>query len=64
MEIDKNTRTIRGKNYRPTIFKVLTSDGEGPRTFELVRDDEVVHLEGGEQFWIVYALEDVLRRRS
>lgn len=57
-------RTISGKTYVPVVLKVIGSDGEGPRTFQLLRDDETMNLEGGEQFWIAYVFEDVLRRLS
>lgn len=52
-----------GKMYRATVMRVVTSDAKGPRTFEIVRDDERVTVEEGMQFWIVYASDDVLNAR-
>ena len=58
------TLNIRGKHYQPAVLKVVAKDGDGPRLFSLVRMDESVHLKEGDQFWIVYAPEEMIRRFS
>ena len=60
----KHQRTIQGKIYVPVVLKVIKSDSDGPRLFEMVRYDETVHLQGGEHFWIVYGPEELARRVS
>ena len=40
----KHQKTINGKIYVPVVLKVVKSDDEGPRQFEMVRFDETVHL--------------------
>ena len=60
----KHQKTINGKIYVPVVLKVVKSDDEGPRQFEMVRFDETVHLRGGEHFWIVYGPEELARRFS
>jgi hypothetical protein len=57
-----DTRTIRGKIYVPCVLKVVEKDSAGPRLFSLVRQDESVKLEGGEDFWIVWAPEEMMQR--
>lgn len=42
------------------MFKVVGRDPDGRmRDLQLLRDDEVTHLEGGEQFITAYILESV-----
>lgn len=58
------TRTISGKVYKLVVFKVLEKDGEGPRVFRLLRDDETTSIGGGEEFWTGYVPEENTRRYS
>lgn len=57
--------SINGQRYDSTLLKVIDRDPDGSaRRFELLRDDESANLAGGEQFWIVYALPAMQKRRS
>ena len=61
----KHQKTINGKIYVPVVLKVVKSDDEGPRQFEMVRfDDGTSPIRGGEHFWIVYGPEELARRFS
>lgn len=54
-----------GKKLHLTVLKVLERNPDGsPRTFELLRDDESTNIEGGENFWLVYAPAEMRARRS
>jgi len=45
-----------GEKFISTVLQVIEKDELGrPKTFRLLRDDETVNLEGGEQFFVVYA---------
>lgn len=63
-EIDKLLAKNQARLYVPVVLKVIKSDSDGPRLFEMVRHDETVHLQGGEHFWIVYGPEELARRVS
>ena len=63
-EIDELLVKNQARLYVPVVLKVIKSDSDGPRLFEMVRYDETVHLQGGEHFWIVYGPEELARRVS
>lgn len=50
--------------YRVMVLQVVESDGQGPRVFRRLRDEESVKVEEGMEFWIVYASEKVLDARK
>lgn len=58
-------RTLKiagGEVFHATVLKVLTRDADGaPRTFEIMHPDESTKVTDGQEFWIVYASEKVLR---
>ncbi len=51
---------VQGEHYVAAVLKVTERDSSGPRTFRLLRDDETTTVEGGEEFWVVYAAEDLI----
>ncbi len=52
------------KVYRATVLQITERDPDGtPRAFRLLRDDESVHLQGGEAFEVVFARADLQERR-
>jgi len=44
-----------GVKFHAVVLQVIERDeGGAPRTFRVLRDNESVHLEGGEEFFVVY----------
>lgn len=44
-----------GVKFHAVVLQVIERDETGePRTFRLLRDHESVHIEGGEEFYVVY----------
>ncbi len=59
------TVAICGEKHAATVLQVVESDEDGtPRVLRLLRDDERVNLQGGEQFWVVYAPAAMTKRRD
>lgn len=45
----------QGVKFYPVVLQVTETDESGaPRVFRLLRDDESVSIEGGEEFFVVY----------
>lgn len=56
---------VNGERYPATVLQAIEHDEDGtPRTFRLLHDDESVHLDGGEKFWVVFAPPAMSRRRN
>lgn len=56
---------INGERWPVAVLVVTEFDPDGsPRAFRLLRDDESVHIEGGENFWTVYAPPNMTKRRN
>lgn len=51
-----------GLKFHAVVLQTVERDEDGsPRLFRLLRDDESVHLEGGEEFWVVYGHEALVK---
>lgn len=57
--------SIGGEIHVATVLQVTEFDDDGsPRSFRLMRDDERVRIEGGENFWVVYAPREMSARKN
>jgi len=52
---------VAGERHVATVLHVIERDEQGrPTTCRILRDDESIKIEGGEQFLVVYALASSL----
>jgi hypothetical protein len=50
---------------RPVVLRTITRDDFGrPRTFEVLYDEETVHLKGGEHFWVLFAPDAMFKTKT
>ena len=56
---------VGGERWGATVLQVVDRDPDGsPRTLRLLRDDESVKVEGGEEFFVVYASPALRKRKN
>lgn len=52
---------IQGKWYRATVFKIVDKEAGVPKTLTLIREDEKVSIQGGEEFMTAFAPESMVQ---
>lgn len=54
--------SIGGKRYSQVVIKVLERDAKGrPSKVDILYDESVTKIKGGEHFWIIWAPIDMAR---
>lgn len=56
---------IGADRYVATVLQVVEKDPDGsPRTFRLMREDESINIQGDEEFFVVFAREEMSKRKQ
>lgn len=56
---------LAGETYVPSVLLVTGRDEQGrPRECRIVQQEQQVHLQGGEEFLVVFAHEASIAKRS
>lgn len=54
-----------GVKFHAAVLHVIEKHPDGtPKIVEVMKDDDSIHLEGGEEFWVVYGPQRMITRRS
>ena len=54
-----------GKKFYAAVLQVIEKHPDGtPKICSVMKDDESVHIDGGEEFWVVYGPKEMITRRS